>query len=476
MPGTPARPAMNHLSSRIREILEESRVGASVPPAAEDSARAPAAALDLDRVSAALGGHVLTTALGPCVVVERTFLASYCHGTSTTIEDVGTERDAIGLLMGGPVDWTVGSANLGGRLVYFDLETTGLGGGAGSRAFLVGCGSFTDSGFQTCQLFLPSPSFERALLAQAALRLHAADAIVSFNGKSFDAPMLETRWAFHRMGVTLDDRPHLDLLHPARRLWRGPRAGAWRDSTPASFDVAERCTLDSLERGLLGVSRLGDPDGFEIPSIYFDYMRTSDPARLDAVFEHNRLDLLSLVALTARAVRLVRAGPEGDATPTELLGLGRIFERGGRSEAALRCFERAGASETQAPTTVGWPGPERRRRDGDTVRAEALRRLARGLRQARRFAAAAAAWQRLSDLEPNNPTVRLETFEALAVHHEHRTRNLTKARQLALRAFEDDHEPIRRRRLEHRLERLDRKLARDESPGGLLDDGGADRR
>lgn len=464
---------MNQLSSRIREILREGRPGGSIGSA---PAPAPAATLDLDRVSTALGGRVLTTALGPCVIVERTFRASHCHGPSTRIADVGSEREAIGLLMGAPPACGGDAPDAGGRLAFFDLETTGLGGGAGSLAFLVGCGGFVGDEFHTCQLFLPSPVFERALLTQAASRLQDADAIVSFNGKSFDAPMLETRWAFHRMRVTLDDRPHLDLLHSARRLWRTPRTSARRASAirpggdPGAVD--ERCTLGSLERGLLGVSRIGDPDGFEIPSIYFEYMRTGDPARLDAVLEHNRLDVLSLAALTARAVRLVRECPEGDATPTELLGLGRIFERAGRSDVALRCYERVAAGGEPATDTIGDAWRVRHPRDGESVRAEALRRLARGLRRQRRFSAAADAWTRLAELEPNDPAVRLETLEALAVHHEHRTRNLAEARQLALQAFDDDDEPRRRRRLAHRLARLERKLARHAWPGALLDDGG----
>ena len=137
---------------------------------------------------------------------------------------------------------------------------------------------------------------ERALLATVRAELARAGAIVSFNGKSFDAPLLETRYLFHRLAWDRDDLAHVDVLHPARRFWGDTAAHT-------------ECSLIALERRLLGRSRSGDVAGFEVPARYFQYVRTGDARPLVAVLDHNRQDLLTLAALTARLLHLSHAGP-----------------------------------------------------------------------------------------------------------------------------------------------------------------------
>src|SRR5439155_5978386 len=133
----------------------------------------------------------------------------------------------------------------------------------------------------------------RRLLETAAADLARAGALVSFNGKSFDAPVLETRYLFHRLPWPGGGMPHVDVLHPARRFWGDGE-----------------CSLVALERQLLGVRRVGDVPGFEIPARYFQFIRSGDAAPLAAVLEHKRLDLLSLAAFTALLLHVTHAGPD----------------------------------------------------------------------------------------------------------------------------------------------------------------------
>ena len=448
---------MSDLSARIRAIVRERRrQDDPVRPRAAGDSRA----VDPDRAAACLGGRVVETAAGHCVVIDRLYRSGQRYGNACVSDYAVRHGHATRLLSGG------GAAPSGpgradpDRVVFVDLETTGLSGGAGTCAFLVGCGHFVDAGFQTRQFFLPGLSQEPALLDQVFSYVRQAASVVTFNGKSFDVPMLENRWAFHRMRATLDDMHHLDMLHPARRLWRRPPTREARSAAvgtmPRHDGSRESCSLQTLERLLLGVVREGDPGGWEIPSLYFHYVRSGDAERLEPVLEHNRLDLISLAGLTARAIRLVDQGPTEAASALECLGLGRLYERLGRHESAMRCYGDAVGLSAELGLAAGPP-----MRFGSAaepeVRCDALRRLARGLRRQRRYADAALVWQRLVEAGPTR-VARLEALEALAVHHEHRTRELDVAKRLATQAMAAPHEPGRGRRLEHRLARLDRKL------------------
>lgn len=351
------------------------------------------------------------------LVVERSYAPGYRHGDWTIADALPPDEGWIRL----PV---LGGSGCGGRLLFVDLETTGLAGGAGSYAFLVGCGWFERGRFRVRQFFLSSFAAERALLE--TLRGLAAEAatVVTYNGKTFDLPLIETRFALNRLSTPFTMKPHVDMLHHARRLWR-------------SADDGHR--LATLEHVLLGHARDGDVPGFEIPARYFHYVHHGDPAPLAPVLEHNRLDLLSLALLTARAAQLIDEGVGKAANEREALGLGRLYERSGMSSEALDCFARAADL-------------------GAALRAEALRAYAVLSRRMRRHEQAAIAWQQVLDLRDCPPYLRREAAEALAVHHEHRLRNPRAARGLALQSLQMESSAARRRATEHRLARLDRKV------------------
>ena len=241
----------------------------------------------------------------------------------------------------------------------------------------------------------------------------AKGAIVTFNGKSFDVPLIETRYLFHRVPFPLEGMAHVDMLHPARRLWRA------RGTIDGGAEAS--CSLGTLERLLAGVHRVGDVPGFEIPARYFQFVRDGDARPLEAVLEHNRLDLVSLALVMARALTLIERGPGATRDAYECLGLARVYDNGGRCDDAEAAYVRS----IELLNRVG--------RDPETC-GEALRRLAWCRRRAGRVKEAAAAWQQLADLPRCPAQLRREAREALAIFHEHRARDLetahTHARQL----------------------------------------------
>jgi uncharacterized protein YprB with RNaseH-like and TPR domain len=433
------------LSSRLRAIVR------SGPPKREltyepDDGYRNAAVLDLDRVASALGGRRVSTRFGDCMVIDRRYESDRWHGAVQIGDCELADFASLTILdpaLTAPCGQTVARGDEGltrfpkgwgqaPRTVFIDLETTGLSGGAGTVAFLVGCGYFDLGSFQVRQFLLTSHSGERALLAAVAEFFEDADLIVTYNGKTFDLPVMETRWVFHRMDPPLDGVPHFDMLHPARRLWRHDEQG---------------CRLSTLERTLFDVRRLGDVPGMEIPSRFFRFVRSGDPCPLEPVLEHNRIDLVSLAAVTARATKLAREGHDACRDCAEALALGKVFERVQLPDRAEACFRRAAAAHDES------------------VRGEALYRLAVRLRRGRRFEDAAAVWRQLLALTEPQATrrdlfgdLRQVAVEALAIHQEHRARDLAGARDLALAALDEG--SCRAEDLRYRVARLDRKLAK----------------
>jgi uncharacterized protein YprB with RNaseH-like and TPR domain len=319
------------------------------------------------------------------------------------------------------------------NLLFMDLETTGLAGGAGTYAFLVGCAWFDSGCLRTRQFFLSSFAAERAMLEALADVAEGAGTVVTYNGKTFDVPLIETRFLLQRMQTPFAGMPHIDMLHPARRLWRSEHEGQ------------VSCRLSLLERLLCGEVREGDVPGMEIPSRYFHYVRSGDARPLAAVFEHNRLDLLSLAIVTARAAQLLEDGPPAATTTREAYGLGRLYERAGRTADARACFARAAGIEGDLRADAG-------------TQPEALRAYAVLSRRERRYEEAAVAWRRLVELRACPAPIGREAIEALAIHHEHRLRDLRAARSFALQSLDYPGSPSRRDAVHHRLARLDRKI------------------
>ena len=219
------------------------------------------------------------------------------------------------------------------------------------------------------------------------------------------------------------------------------------------FD-AGGCRLSTLERTLCGFEREGDVPGFEIPNRYFRYVRTGDARPLEGVLEHNRLDLLSLALLTARAAQLVEEGPPAVRTAREAVGLGRLYQLAGRLDEARRCFGLACGVDGGEPA-CRCPRAATARRCGPK-----RCRPSRGCRAARVSSTTRPPpGRRLLTLPECPPALRREASEALAVHHEHRRRDPLSARGFALQSLQLPLTASRRDALHHRVARLERKLA-----------------
>jgi hypothetical protein len=316
------------------------------------------------------------------------------------------------------------------RLIFLDTETTGLAGGTGTCAFLIGIGNVEGMKFVVRQFFLRDYPEEKALLESLAEALADCDGLVTFNGKTFDVPLLETRYALARMKSPLERLVHFDALHPSRRLWKLR---------------LESCKLTVLEEAILGIAREGDVPGSEIPAIYFDYLRSGDARGLQPVFYHNALDVVSLAALTVELARtLGEGGAESLDSPLDLFSLSRILGSAGSKEKSISTCRQALAG--------GLP---------QQIESLALKHLAAEFKRQRRHESAVELWRELSRREP---PLAVEALEELAIHYEHRLRNLEQALEFTLAALAhlDGQVPSapHRARFARRRERIQRKLAR----------------
>lgn len=211
------------------------------------------------------------------------------------------------------------------RILYLDTETTGLG-GSGTVAFLVGLGWLTDEGFEVHQFLMRDYPEEVYLLRHIAAGLDRFDVLCTFNGTSFDVPLLESRFLMNRMDRSCLDLPHLDLLHMCRRIWK-LRLG--------------RCNLGRLEEVVLGRPREDDLPGSEVPQRYFSYLKTGQSSLLDDVLKHNAQDIVSLCVLLNHMADLY-LHPEKIRFSEDVYSMGRALERIHRTEPARRCYRLAG--------------------------------------------------------------------------------------------------------------------------------------
>ena len=367
-----------------------------------------------------LGGELVETEAGPLLTVRREFPLHHRHGRIALDRALAMSADALGVLS------RDGALPDPRRLVFLDTETTGVAGGTGTYAFLVGAGWIEDDRVVVVQHFMRDLDEEPALLAALTPLLEAASGLVTYNGSAFDVPLLETRFilARRRWPATL---PHVDLLHPARRVW----AARFVD-----------CRLLTLEREVLGHRRDEDVAGALIPSLYFEFLRRRHPAPLGPVFTHNRHDVLFLVALFGWLGDALADPERGLDDGLDLAGVGRLWERADL-ERAVACY--------RAALAVGLPVPL-----ADAVRL----RLAAWEKRKARWAAACALWQAVTTAPAFDP----RPWEELAKYHEHRARDAAAAQSVvaaALRRAEAAGAPACvMEAFAYRLARLDRRLAR----------------
>jgi hypothetical protein len=314
-------------------------------------------------------------------------------------------------------------------MLFLDTETTGLSGGAGTVAFEVGLGYVAGGQFVVEQFLMRDYPEEPFLLERVAALMCVFPALVTFNGRTFDAPLLQSRFLMHRMAEAKPSDLHADVLHAARRVWK-LRLG--------------RCTLQRLESAVLGVSREDDLPGADVPQTYFQYLKNADFTPIERILEHNRQDVVSLAQLFFYLCMLYDK-PETAREPDDLFALARAMEKRGAANKAKKCYRMAARGERRADAYAAMAASERRA--GNTAKAVKLysAMLAHG----------------------DDP---VRACEALAKLYEHRLRNpeqaLTYTRQALLLLSEpgfaqSEAVQLRRNALQYRYARLRRKLMGD---------------
>jgi uncharacterized protein YprB with RNaseH-like and TPR domain len=273
-------------------------------------------------IASVVAGKVVPTDFGEAFVYEERFAPDHRHGQAPS-----KLTAPLGIVSAWAADARLGKLPIE-SFAFLDTETSGLAGGTGTYAFLVGAARFDAQGeFVLQQFFMRDPSEEAALLEAFGGFLAPARALVTFNGKAFDAPLLATRYAMHRMPNPMRDLAHLDLLPLARRLWR---------------ERLESRALKYIEENVLEAPRsIEDVPGYEIPWLYFDYLRSGDARPLKGVFYHNAMDVVAMAALMSHTARML-ADPfhEGIRHGLDVIAMARLYEDLGDWETAARLFER----------------------------------------------------------------------------------------------------------------------------------------
>jgi len=354
---------MPSLSDKLKSLGV--KVGTSELPKAVSETR--------HEVDSVVEGEYHSTRLGETFVVEQVFEADYHHGSAALLPAAPFETLAAWAheprFLQLPLD----------TYAFLDAETSGLAGGTGTYAFMVGVGRFIITEieaepspvklveFHLRQFFMRDPAEEGALLENLAEFLAPCQALVTFNGKAFDAPLLATRYSLNSIPVPFVDYAHLDLLPLARRLWR--------DRLPSR-------ALKYLEENILEAPRtVEEVPGYEIPYLYFDYLRSRDARPLKGVFYHNAMDVVAMAALLSHVSAMLE-DPFSEVVEhgLDVVALAKLFEDLGQWERAARLFEHG--LEMELPEADFWTTIERlshlQKRRGDLETAVRLWEKAAG--------------------------------------------------------------------------------------------------
>lgn len=367
-----------------------------------------------------VSGEVVFTPFGSHFETERVFPFHERHGSYEISRLTELPEDLLAALSDGAI-----ANSPSRRWLFLDTETTGLAGGSGTYAFLIGTGSIGEDGFRVRQFFMRDYSEEASVLHALAEHVAKFDVLITYNGRAYDQPLLETRYTMCRARHPFGRMEHLDLLYGARRLFRLR---------------LENCRLVNLENEILGFGREEDVPGEMIPYCYFEYLRTRRAHRLPPILRHNALDIVSLACLTGvipASFREASRNPESVRARhgMDLLGLARWLRMSGRAGEALQLLRRA--------IEMGLP---------DEHLFAAL--YAAGQIE-KKQGLAHAALATFTDLSLSPNPYRVRAYEELAMHYEHRERGFAMALECVRAARRiADSEGLRRRQ-----ERLEAKAS-----------------
>jgi uncharacterized protein len=402
-----------HLRKRIARIDQKYTSARDRQPIAkrQKPTAAPESWLEGEEISNSHGTHYQT---------ERLWERHRRHGSIGIVDLEGLSNDLLDPISNGQIRGVPP-----GKWCFLDTETTGLMGGSGTYAFLIGVGRITPQGFRVRQFFMRDFGEEASVLAALTEHLKQFEVLITYNGRTYDQPLLETRFRMVRQRPPFASLEHLDLLHGSRRLWN------------LRFDS---CRLMDLENQILGVERQGDLPGELIPYVYFEYVRTHEIFRLLPVFHHNAIDILTLACLTAIVPRAFHS-PDFQSLDgarishgAELVGLARWWRQAEQHENALALFRQALKTDLS-----------------DELLFRTMWDIAALEKKLGRQDAALAV---LTDLAASRNPWRAAALVELAKYYERRERNYALAIEMTRRALElEPSESLNRRasRLEKRL-------------------------
>ncbi|MFQ5706049.1 MAG: ribonuclease H-like domain-containing protein [bacterium] len=352
---------------------------------------------DRSNIGEVVEGEFRQSHFGTYFVREKTFPLEHCQGTVQLSSFLDYPSGLFTLLAKNMQLADIDPK----RALFIDTETTGLSGGTGTLAFLIGIGYFSTDGFRLLQFFVHDLNAEKAILHRINEIVAACDLAVSYNGKCFDFPLLIARNILYRLSTPLTKVQHLDLLFTVRRLWR---------------HRLPDCTLNTAQKHLLKAPRIGDVLGYAIPELYFRYFRTKDARPLQAVFYHNEQDILTLAALGTKACQLFESPLEESQNGQDILALGKVYENLALHERSIELYRQY----------LNTPGRLDQRRD-------LLLRLALNHKKLNQYQQAQHAWQTCIDSEHFHPQPYIE----LAKIFEHQEKDYKKALSYVDRALKE---------------------------------------
>lgn len=400
-----------------REEEDKILVGEQPPGLAEEGQAAhgenkPESAPEFDEWSI-VGAAMEHTEWGDFIIRRRTYEAGFRHGQYELGRLSSCAEELFALLepAAGSAVSNRSAALFHERLLFLDTETAGLGHGAGNVPFMVGVGFYQGNQYHIEQMLIRHPGEESAMLAYLEQKLAAHPVLISYNGKSFDWPIVKNRYIMNRMELAVEPAGHIDFLHPSRSLWK---------------HTLPSCRLGKVEEERLGVRREEDVPGSLAPTLYFQYLAQRDPSVLEGVFVHNELDVLSLAGLAVHFACLLNGSY--DWSHARLFGLEECFRLG-------LWFDKIGRSD-MADTVMNALTEELLVADEFAAEEPCLLPLAQFCKRRGRYMQACSLWSRYIDLKGGRATASLEPYIELSMYYEHKEKQWERALAYAQEALD----------------------------------------
>lgn len=350
----------------------------------------------VDRILDSIPGTICSSEAGSFYCIENRYPAGSVHGGFRLAGALDIGSRSLSLLC---PEYGTDSISTD-KLLFLDTETTGLSGGVGTVAFLVGIGYFEGDCYIVKQYFMRDYNEEAAMLLELNRMLAGCRGLVTFNGKSFDWNLLQSRFIANRIRPAIKEPVHIDLLFPSRKLW-GLKL--------------ESCRLSSLEENILGETRTDDIPGSMIPAVYFKYLEDRNTGDIKKVISHNKLDILSLVSLLQKITGMLENPLSECLCEHELLGLGRIYQKNGEEDNVINCMELCA-------------------RSGDfSIKAAAIKHLTGIYKRSGKYDKALKHWESMLE---SSGGFYLFPMVQMAMYYEHKEKNASKALEIIEKAIE----------------------------------------